>query len=99
MGLCRRHAEEAVDEALAVKLEDARTDGGKQTEAEALMALGREADLFHSGRETFATFTVNGHKETWPIRSPGFKDWLTLGFMSDRGDKPPSTTALARTLQ
>jgi len=95
MGLCRRHAEEAVDEALAVKLEDARTDGGKQTEAEALMALGREADLFHSGRETFATFTVNGHKETWPIRSPGFKDWLTLGFMSDRGDKPPSTTALA----
>jgi hypothetical protein len=23
---------------------------------------------------------VNGHKENWPIRSKGFKRWLTRGF-------------------
>jgi hypothetical protein len=97
-GHSRHDAEAAVNATLDAKLRDAPTDGRQPPEAEALVALGREADLFRSPtRDAFATFAVAGHKETWPVRSTAFREWLTLGFMNARG-KPPSTTAVAAAL-
>ena len=63
--------------------------------------LGRmheDADFFHTleGRN-FATVMVNGHQETWPIKSQGFRSWLTRKFYVEE-DKPPSTQALQEVL-
>ena len=63
--------------------------------------LGRiheEADFFHTqdGRP-FATVAVNGHQETWPTRSQGFRNWLTRKFYLEE-NKPPSTQALQEAL-
>ena len=33
---------------------------------------------------------MNGHKENWPIRSKGFKRWLTRGFYESAQSAPSS---------
>ena len=33
--------------------------------------------LSTDGETSFADIPVNGHRETWPIRSKGFRRWLT----------------------
>ena len=42
-----------------------------------LTAIGLCGDLFHTAAGTaFADIPVNGHRETWPIRSKRFRSWL-----------------------
>ena len=56
-----------------------KTRAGPKPEAntDSLIKIGLEADLFHSPDGTgFADLQVNGHRETWPIRSKGFRRWL-----------------------
>jgi hypothetical protein len=55
------------------------TRAGTRGEAntDSLIKIGFEADLFHSAEGTaFADLQVNGHRETWSIRSKGFRRWL-----------------------
>src|SRR5262245_896987 len=57
--------------------------GGRRglKQADMLIALTQEAELFHSLDGTcFADLHIDGHRETWPIRSNGFKQWLRLYF-------------------
>ena len=44
--------------------------------------------------EVFASISIDGHKETWPIRSKGFKRWLLNRFYRQEG-KAPGAQALA----
>src|SRR2546430_1377548 len=58
-----------------------RDDGKKrQSQADKLVELAANAELFHTpgghDSEGYTTITVDGHKETWPINSKGFKRWL-----------------------
>jgi hypothetical protein len=42
-----------------------------------LIALAPSDDLFHAATGTaFADILVDGHRETWPIRSKQFRGWL-----------------------
>ena len=64
-----------LDEAIAE--ENGDTGGHDPKQADVLIALAAEADLFHAVDSTgYADFEVNGHRETWAIRSKIFKRWL-----------------------
>jgi len=51
------------------------TDG--ESDIERLVRYGSEAELFHDPEdEPYATVEVDGHYETWPLKSRGYKNWL-----------------------
>jgi hypothetical protein len=55
-------------------------DAGKK-QADILIELANEAILFRSpDGGTWADVSVKGHRETWPIRSSGFKGWLRFRY-------------------
>jgi hypothetical protein len=82
----------ALDQALSEQNGDASGRGPKQ--ADILIALATDADLFHAADGTgYADLDVNRHRETWPIRSRGFKRWLTRRFF-EQTDGAPSSEAL-----
>jgi hypothetical protein len=75
------------------------TPGGRRpTQADILIELSRSAELFHApGGTGFADLDINGHRETWPIRSKGFRRWLACRFFeTTRG--APSSEALQSAL-
>jgi hypothetical protein len=70
----------------------------KPTQAELLLKLAAEAELFHDlNRKGYATIPVKGHFETWPIKSMAFRDWLRGLFYKAHG-KPPGGQALQDSL-
>ena len=79
----------ALDEAIA---EESGDVGGRgPTQADILIDLAQTAELFHAPDGTgFADLDVNGHRETWPIRSKGFRRWLTRRFFEETGGAPSS---------
>jgi hypothetical protein len=63
------------DDDKADKADGKDEDGGKQTDV--LIALAQDADLFHTDDAVaFASIEVDGHWETWPVRSSGLRLWL-----------------------
>jgi hypothetical protein len=85
-----------LDGAIAGKNSDAGGRGPKQ--ADILIGLAQSAELFHSPDGTgFADLEINGHRETWPIRSKGFRRWLARRFY-DATQGAPSSEALASAL-
>jgi hypothetical protein len=45
--------------------------------------------LFHSAEpKTYAILTSNGHRETWPLKSKGFRTWLAHQFFEQTGTCP-----------
>jgi hypothetical protein len=84
---CRMGAfDEAIDE------ENGDTGGGRgPSQADILIQLAQSAQLFHTPDSTgFADLIINGHRETWPIRSSGFKDWLMRRYYEATGGAPNS---------
>jgi hypothetical protein len=79
----------ALDDAIA---EESGEQGGRgPTQADILIELAQTADLFHTADGTgFADLDINGHRETWAIRSSGFKDWLTRRYYEETGGAPSS---------
>jgi hypothetical protein len=69
----------ALDEAMN---EDSGESGGRgPSQADVLIGLARSAELFHAPDATgYADLLINGHRETWPIRSRGFRRWLARSF-------------------
>jgi hypothetical protein len=65
----------ALDHAIAEANGERGGRGPKQ--ADILVDLAQSAELFHAPDGTgFADLDINGHRETWPIRSKGFRRWL-----------------------
>jgi hypothetical protein len=63
--------------------------GPKQ--ADILIELAQSAELFHIlDGAGFADLNIKGHRETWPIRSKGFKRWLALRFYETQQSAPNS---------
>ena len=79
----------ALDEAIA---EESGDVGGRgPTQADILIDLAQTAELFHAPDGTgFADLDVNGHRETWPIRSKGLRRWLARCFFEATGGAPSS---------
>ena len=78
----------ALDEAIMKK----SGDGGRgPTQADILIDLARMAELFHAADGTaFADLDINGHRETWPVRTKGFKRWLARQFYEATHGAPSS---------
>ena len=95
--------EEAADQLSGAGPGDAtsKQGSGRQTQAAALIeiATGPGVNLFHSpDGATFADVHVNGHRETWPTKSTGFRRWLRRAFYEKTGGAPNGeamSTALA----
>jgi hypothetical protein len=52
-----------------------------------LTAFGHCGELFHTATGTaFANILVNGHRETWPIRSKRFRGWLRRCYYQATGE-------------
>ena len=74
------------------------TGGRGPTQADILIELAQAAELFHTPDGTgFADLDINGHRETWPIRSKGFRRWLARGFF-EATQGAPSSEALQSAL-
>ncbi|MCA3748074.1 MAG: hypothetical protein IN808_02920 [Rubrobacter sp.] len=66
----------------------------KPAQAELLIRYAEGAELFHTpDGEAHATIRVAGHRETWPLKSRRFKEWLLRQFYEEMG-KAPSAQAL-----
>ncbi len=86
----------ALDEAIAEESGDA--GGRRPTQADIMIDLAQSAELFHTPDSTgYADIDVNGHRETWQIRSRGFRRWLARAFFEET-QGAPSSEALQSTL-
>ncbi len=60
---------------------------------QALVRLGSEAELFHDPEgESYATIEVDGHRETWSMRSRGFRNWIRYRYhtvQKEKGEESP----------
>jgi len=73
-----------LDEALAREAGEDRSYAPKQ--ADILIGLAEEAELFHAPDRTgYADLQVNGHRETYPIRSKVFKRWIARAYYKATG--------------
>jgi hypothetical protein len=69
--------------------------GGRESAATQMVNLARSsAELFHFGEDSYATFRISDHRETWLIRSRGFRSWLVQIFFAQK-KKAPTGEALA----
>ena len=70
----------AIDAAAAPEADEEEEEEGahvRANQADALIALASDAALFHDDTATaYADIDVDGHREFWPIRSKGFREWL-----------------------
>jgi hypothetical protein len=78
----------ALDEAITEGPGDGRR---RPTHADVLIDLASTAELFHAADGTaYADLDINGHRETWPVRTKGFKRWLVRQFYETTGGAPSS---------
>jgi hypothetical protein len=67
-------------------------------QADILVALAEEAELFHSADRTgYADLMIEDHRETWPIKSKGFRQWLARRYY-DVEEGAPGSSALQSAL-
>ncbi len=86
----------ALDDAIAE--ENGDTGRRSPTQADILIDLAQEAELFHATDGTgFADLNINGHRETWPIRAKGFRRWLARRYF-EATQGAPSSEALQSAL-
>lgn len=71
----------------------------KMSQAQILVSMLDIEYIFrsHDGESCYATVAVDDHRETWPIRSKGFRRWLVGKFYLIEG-KPPAAQAMADAL-
>jgi hypothetical protein len=70
-----------MDESDAEREVDAALDEEekRRKQADILIEIGRTAELFRTpapNRDAYADITIDGHRETWRLRSKGFRSWL-----------------------
>lgn len=69
-------------------------NGKKQTQAQQLVLLAGDVEFFHTADDAiYGTFSLDGHKETWPVRCKSFRRWLAHRFYENH-EKPPGNQAL-----
>jgi hypothetical protein len=70
-------------------------DQTQSSAATLLVKLAEQAVLIHApdGGDGFAILSIDGHKETWPLRSKGFKRYIARLFYSEY-EKTPGRQAL-----
>jgi hypothetical protein len=87
----------ALDKAIAEE-EDGELSERAKKQADILVGLAQEAELFHAPDGTsYADLDINGHRETWPVKSKGFRRWIARRYYEvEQG--APSSVALQSAL-
>jgi len=68
-----------------------QVSAAKPRQADVLIRLAEAGELYHAPDGTsFADLAVNGHRETWAIRSRGFRRWLAARYYEATGGAPNS---------
>src|SRR4051812_48143595 len=86
--------------ALDDAIDDISVDSDEKVrkQADVLIELARGVDLFHASDDTgYADVAVDGHRETWPIRSKDFRRWLTSRYYLET-ESAPNAEALTSAL-
>ena len=68
----------------------------KPSIADHIVAAALESDgleLFSNDHDGYASITIDGHRETWPVRSTMFRRWLS-GLLFETHGKTPGGQAL-----
>jgi hypothetical protein len=79
----------ALDRVIAHAAGDKESQHASQSDI--LVRLGSEAGLFHdSNHVCYADIEAGGHRETWPLRSKGFRRWLTRRYFEETDGAPNS---------
>ncbi len=63
----------------------------KHTQADRLIeiATGRSVELYHApDGTTYADLVADGHRETWPLKSSGFRGWLARAYYMETHGAP-----------
>jgi hypothetical protein len=86
----------ALDDAIADESGDVSERTMKQSDI--LVELSQEAELFHApDRTPYADLDIQGHRETWPVHSKGFRRWIArLYYEVEQG--APGSAALQSAL-
>ncbi len=66
-------------------------DGRKRSQANHLIEIASRdgVELFHTPDGTaYADVVIDGHRETWPLKSVGFQRWLRRAYYLETGDAP-----------
>jgi hypothetical protein len=82
------------------KAKKKKPDAGARTQAEKLIALASEVQLFHAVDGTpYADISVNGHRETYRLYSTGFRRWLKRRYHeTEKEGGAPNAEAMAGAL-
>lgn len=64
---------------------------GRKSQSTILIELASGAEFFHtSDGEAYASVEIDGHLETWSLKSRGFRDWLVRRFYKAESKSPSS---------
>ena len=81
-----------IDNATKPDAEEPDEDAGEpvnRKQVDSLVELAADAELFHtSDLVGYADMTIDGHRETWPIKSKGFRSWLLHQYYRATGSAP-----------
>jgi hypothetical protein len=70
------------------KAEDERSER-QPKQADVLVEIAESGVLFHDHENVaFIDITIKGHRETWPVRSSGFRLWLAYRYYEDNKSAP-----------
>jgi hypothetical protein len=65
----------------------------KSPQSRILLGILNGAVLFHApDQPAYADIGVRGHRETWKVRSSGFRDWLSGAYYGKTGGAPNTST-------
>jgi putative DNA primase/helicase len=65
------------------------SDKGKPKQADRLIGLAEAAELYHAPDGTaYADLVISIHRETWSVRSKGFRRWLTQRYYATTRSAP-----------
>jgi hypothetical protein len=73
--------------------DDGADDEAKFTQAQALVNLAADLELWHDGDVAYATIPVDGHRENYPLNGKGFRNWIARQFWLNF-NKAPGAQAL-----
>ena len=78
----------------AIAKHNGETAGPTAAHTDKLLEFAQSAQLFHApDGSSYADINVDGHRQTWPIRSRSFSGWLRRAFF-EATQRAPSAEAL-----
>jgi hypothetical protein len=89
-----RSSGENAKEFVATALNEADSSGDDESgtarakQSDVLIHIAKRGELFHNDDVAYADVNRNGHRETWPVRSGGFRRWLLHCYYDENGGAP-----------